>query len=97
MSISMSEETTRPTFPWGKRGLVSYGLPLPELVSRHVERLHKERVFVVMSGSLAKHTDCLSRLEKALGPRVVGKQVGFPSHTPWIHVLELASEMRVPL
>ncbi|KEF56407.1 uncharacterized protein A1O9_07988 [Exophiala aquamarina CBS 119918] len=92
--MSMSEETTRPTFPWRKRGLVSYGLPFPELVSRHVNRLHKERVFIVVSGSLAQHTDCLSRLEKALGSKIVAKQIGFPSHTPWTHVLELAREIK---
>ncbi len=86
-------ETTRPTFPWRKRGLVSYGLPFAELVALHVERLGKQRVFAVVSGSLAKNTQCLSQLEAALGSKLVGKNVGFPSHTPWTHVLALAKEM----
>ncbi|OQV05525.1 hypothetical protein CLAIMM_10252 [Cladophialophora immunda] len=92
-SITTPQETTRPTFPWRKRGLVSSGLPFPELVSRHVERLGKQRVFAVVSGSLAEHTDCVARLEHALGSRLAGKNVGFPSHTPWTHVLALAKEI----
>lgn len=90
---SGSKETTRPTFPWRKRGLVSYGLPFPHLVATHVERLGKQRVFAVVSGSLAKDTDCLSRLEAALGSKLVGRNIGFPSHTPWDQVLALAEEM----
>lgn len=92
-SASALEETTRPTFPWRNRGLVSYGLPFPQLVATHVERLEKQRVFALISGSLAKHTDVVSRLEAVLGSKLVAKHVGFPSHTPWDHVLNLAKEM----
>jgi hypothetical protein len=90
---SSIEETTRPTFPWRKRGLVSYGLPFPELVARHVERFGKQHVFAVVSGSLARNTSCVTRLEEALGSKLVGTNIGFPSHTPWTQVLALAKEM----
>ena len=53
----------------------------------------KKSVFVVVSGSLAKHTDCVTRLKDALGDKLVGMNVGFPSHTPWTQVLKLADEM----
>lgn len=93
LAISLGKETISPTFPWRARGLVSSGLPFPELVSRHVERMAKKRVFIVVSGSLVKHTDCVTRLEDALGDKLVGMNVGFPSHTPWTRVLKLAEEM----
>lgn len=92
-ATSALHETTTPTFPWRKRGVVSYGLPFPELVSRHVARLGKRRVFGLFSGSLAANTDCVVRLEAALGSMLVAKRVGFPSHTPWDQVLLLAKEM----
>ena len=86
-------EITRPTFPWRKRGLVSYGLPFPELVATHVERLRARRVFALISGSLTKNTDSVSRLEKALASKLIAKQIGFPSHVPWDHLLALAKKM----
>ena len=85
--------TTRPTFPWRDRGSVSYGKPFPELVATHVERLGKQRVFALISGSLAKNTDSVSRLKEALGSKLVAEHIGFPSHVPWDHLLELAKEM----
>lgn len=90
---SPGKGTTRRTFPWRARGLVSSGLPFPELVLQHVQRMAKKRVFVVVSGSLAKHTDCVTSLKEALGDMLVGMNVGFPSHTPWTQVLKLAEEM----
>jgi alcohol dehydrogenase class IV len=91
--MASSSATTRPTFPWRPRGLVSYGLPFPELVASHIERLNKQRVFACFSGSLANNTDCVSRLESTLGDKIVGKNIGFPSHTPWTDVLTLAQEI----
>ncbi|KAH8810642.1 putative Fe-containing alcohol dehydrogenase [Xylogone sp. PMI_703] len=87
------QEVTRPTFPWRKGGLVSYGLPFPELVAKHVQRLEKERVFAVISASLEKSTGSLSKLVEALGSKLVGSRVGFPSHTPWNQVLALAQQI----
>ncbi|OAG43617.1 hypothetical protein AYO21_02203 [Fonsecaea monophora] len=93
----LGEERTVPTFPWRARGLVSSGLPFPALVSKHVDRLAKKRVFLVVSGSLAKHTDCVTRLKDALGDKLAGINVGFPSHTPWTHVLKLAEEINADI
>ena len=89
------QETTRPTFPWRKRGLVSYGAPFPQLVATHVERLDKQRVYALVSGSLARNTDSVSRLKEALGSKLVGEHIGFPSHVPWNDLLALAQEMYV--
>lgn len=87
-----NHETTRPTFPWRKRGLVSYGLPFPELVATHVDRLGK-RVYAVVSGSLARTTESVHRLKEELGPKLVGEHIGFPSHVPWNDLLALAQKM----
>ncbi|RFU30223.1 hypothetical protein B7463_g6112, partial [Scytalidium lignicola] len=87
------KEITRPTFPWRKRGLVSYGLPFLELVVTHVQRLGKQRVFALVSGSLEENTNCLWRLEQVLGPKLVGSRVGFPGHTLWDQVLALAKQI----
>jgi hypothetical protein len=92
-SVDAPREITRPTFPWRDRGLVSYGLPFPELVAKHTETLGKQRVFALISGSLAKNTDSFSRLKTALGMKLVAEHIGFPSHVPWDHLLELAKEM----
>ncbi|EXJ66854.1 uncharacterized protein A1O5_10049 [Cladophialophora psammophila CBS 110553] len=94
MIVSNSnQETTRSAFSWRKRGLVSYGVPFPQLVATHVERLGKLRVYTLVSWSLARNTDTVSRLKEALGPKLVGERIGFPSHVPWNDLLRLAQEI----
>ncbi len=86
-------EVTRPSFPWRtERGLVSYGLSFHKLAAAHVERFGKTRVFAVVSASLAKNTDMLQLLKRALGDKLVRVHIGVKSHTPWDDVWTLVLE-----
>ncbi|KAJ5764079.1 hypothetical protein N7533_002760 [Penicillium manginii] len=89
-------ETVRPAFSGRERPLLSYGIAFPAAAARHVtETFHASRVYVICSGSLARNTDSLGRLNAALGPdRVVGCRVGMQSHTLWSEVLEIVEEAR---
>jgi len=92
----LPNEITCPCFPWRQdRCLLSYGLPFSELVEAHVNRLHRSRVFAVVSGSLARNTDHFERLKDALGGKLVGEHIGFPSHVPWNEILKLVKEVYV--
>ncbi len=51
---------------------VIYGMPFVDAVREEVERLGAGRVFVMASGTLARETDAVARLEAALGRRFVG-------------------------
>ncbi|KAL4973919.1 alcohol dehydrogenase [Aspergillus desertorum] len=91
-------ETFRPAFADRPRPLLSYGLPFPEAVSRHVvDTFNAKRVYVICSGSLAKNTDTLDRLAQALGKvdvAIVGRRIGMKSHTLWSEVLEITENAR---
>lgn len=91
-------ETFRPAFVDRPRPLLSYGIPFPESVSRHVvDTFHAERVYVICSGSLAKNTDSLARIAETLKKvkvEIVGKRIGMKSHTLWSEVLEITEDAR---
>jgi hypothetical protein len=93
VNTALPNEVTRPTFPWHERGIVSYGVPFPELATAHIQRLGKTRVFALVSESLARNTKHLDRLQASLGGKLAGPNVGFKSHTPWDDVLKLAEEV----
>jgi len=91
-------ETFRPAFEDRPRPLLSYGIPFPEAVSRHVvDTFHAERVYVICSGTLARNTDSLDRLaqtlEKVKVP-IVGRRIGMKPHTLWSEVLEITADAR---
>ncbi|KAL6303660.1 putative Fe-containing alcohol dehydrogenase [Sparassis latifolia] len=106
--FTYGEETYRPAFPPPPRGFdpvrvpshrfgnfchISYGLPFEVACARHVaDTFHSSRVYVLASGSLARNTDALKRLEAALGEKVVGKTVGMKSHTLWSEVIKVVNE-----
>lgn len=89
-------ETLRPAFAGRDRPLLSYGVPFPAAAARHVtDTFSASRVYVIISGSLAKNTDALDRLKASLGPeKVVGVRRGMKSHTLWSEVLEIVHEVR---
>ncbi|KAL4805199.1 alcohol dehydrogenase [Aspergillus unguis] len=91
-------ETFRPAFVDRPRPLLSYGIPFPEAVSRHVvDTFHAERVYVICSGTLAKNTDSLDRIAETLKKvkvEIVGKRIGMKSHTLWSEVLEIVADAR---
>lgn len=89
------QETVRPAFAGREEPRLSYGIPFPEAIARHVEHTFKaSRVYIISSGSLARNTDALDRLKAALGDKVVGVRIGMKSHTLWSEVLEITNEAR---
>ncbi|KAL4780710.1 alcohol dehydrogenase [Aspergillus varians] len=91
-------ETFRTAFADRPRPLLSYGIPFPDAVSRHVvDTFHAQRVYVICSGSLAKNTDSLDRLAQTLAKvkvSIVGRRIGMKSHTLWSEVLEITADAR---
>ncbi|ORX93473.1 maleylacetate reductase [Basidiobolus meristosporus CBS 931.73] len=73
---------------------VIWGKPYIDAVISECDQLSAQRVFLVVSGTLNRDTDLITRLEKALGKRLAGKHVGIRPHTPWEEILDLASELR---
>ncbi|KAL4926561.1 iron-containing alcohol dehydrogenase [Aspergillus undulatus] len=91
-------ETFRPAFVDRPRPLLSYGIPFPEAVSRHVvDTFNAQRVYIICSGSLAKNTDALDRIAQTLERvkvSIVGRRIGMKSHTLWSEVLEITADAR---
>jgi alcohol dehydrogenase class IV len=89
------QETFRPAFAGRDEPRLSYGIPFPQSAAHHVENTFKAtKVYIICSGSLARNTDALDRLKKALGDKVVGVRIGMKSHTLWSEVLEIVNEAR---
>ncbi|KAL3494956.1 alcohol dehydrogenase [Aspergillus germanicus] len=91
-------ETFRPAFSDRPRPLLSYGIPFPEAVARHVvDTFDAKRVYVICSGSLARNTDSLDRLAQTLEKvkvSIIGKRIGMKPHTLWSEVLEITADAR---
>jgi alcohol dehydrogenase class IV len=75
---------------------VSYGLPYYEACKKHVNETFKaSKVYIIASGSLARNTDKVDKLVKAIGDdKVVGIRRGIIPHTPWSDILNIAKECR---
>lgn len=75
---------------------VSYGLPYDISCAKHIsETFHASAVYIIASGSLARETDRVKRLVKAIGePKVAGTKEGFTPHTPFSEILQIAAECR---
>ncbi|KAF2454139.1 hypothetical protein BDY21DRAFT_291986 [Lineolata rhizophorae] len=95
MAPFFGTETCRPAFDNKPTPRISYGLRFPEAVAAHVDSdFHSRSVFVIASRSLDAHTDAVSRLKAALGPRLAGVHVGISPHTPVPEVLDIVAEVR---
>lgn len=87
---STDRETTEAAFVWRDFPLVTYGLPFPRLVANHVQRLGSQRVFALVSGSVATKTPSYEQLKESLGSLLVGERVGVKSHTYWDEVIDMS-------
>lgn len=95
MASSNSQETYRPAFSDRPKPHVSYGIPFPEACAKHAETtFNASRVYIISSASLAKNTDALQRLKKALGSKVAGVRIGMKPHTLFSEILEITAEAR---
>ncbi|KAF7986288.1 hypothetical protein HWV62_35226 [Athelia sp. TMB] len=90
-----SQEILRSAFASKDRPLVSQGLPFPDACLKHVSTtFNVSRIYIISSGSLARNTDALERLQRALEGRVVGTRVGMKPHTYFREVLEIVHDAR---
>ena len=56
--------------------LVVFGSNYSEILPKQLERLKVQRIFAVVSASLAKNTNELESLRKLLGNQLVGTKLG---------------------
>lgn len=93
-TTTMSETLTR-AFPNKPSPLLSHGLPYASSLLQHVDdTFHATRLYVICSGSLARHTSHLEDLKQQLGPRLAGTRVGMRSHSLWSEILEVVADAR---
>ncbi|OJJ70712.1 hypothetical protein ASPBRDRAFT_129288 [Aspergillus brasiliensis CBS 101740] len=87
-------ETLRPAFADRPRPLLSYGIPFPIATAHHITDIfHASSIYILCSASLARNTDALDRLTRALGQdKIAGTRIGMQSHTLWSEVLEVVRD-----
>ena len=73
---------------------VRYGAPFDAAVAAEADELGAKRVFVLSSGTLARTTDSVDRLRKALGNRFAGICDRMGAHTPREDVVAAANAAR---
>jgi maleylacetate reductase len=73
---------------------VRYGTPFDEAVAAEADELGAKRVFVLSSGTLARTTDSIDRLQAALGDRFAGMVDRMAAHTPRDDVVAAANMAR---
>lgn len=61
---------------------VWFGRPAAEAIVAEAEKRQAERVFLVVSKTLAEATDEIAKVEQALGARHAGTFKGIPAHSP---------------
>lgn len=87
-------ETYCPAFPSLPKPHISTGLPFPEAAAHHINNTyHAAKVYVIVSNSISK-TANFTKLQEALGDKIVGVRKGIKPHTPWDDVLEITLDVR---
>ncbi|KUJ15645.1 iron-containing alcohol dehydrogenase-like protein [Mollisia scopiformis] len=86
-------ESYYPVFPPATKLHISTGLSFPEACAHHITNtFHESKVYVIVSGSISK-TDNFTRLQKALGDKIVGVRKGIKPHTPWDDIVDIVKDM----
>lgn len=86
-------EAFRPCYKGRDFPKLSYGLRFEQACSEHVHGLKAQRVYVLISNSLAKKTSALERVKRALQGKIVGTRVGIGAHTPIMDCVEVIREV----
>src|SRR5215472_14488921 len=73
---------------------VIFGKPFAETIASEVDRLDARAVFVIASGTLARTTDAVDQLRRALGNRIAGVCAKIGAHTPRTDVVAAANTAR---
>jgi hypothetical protein len=91
--LAIPGEITHASYRWRPEiGLVSYGAPFDVLAKAHIERLGGTRVLIIVSGSLARNTKEVEKLEETLSGLVVAKRVGMKPHSDWQEILDVTEQ-----
>jgi maleylacetate reductase len=71
---------------------IIFGTPFEQAISTELETTGAQRVLVLASGSLFRHTNVVNQLRAVLGSRCVGLFHEMPAHTPRTAVVEAAHQ-----
>ncbi|MEI6550616.1 MAG: iron-containing alcohol dehydrogenase, partial [Betaproteobacteria bacterium] len=71
---------------------VIFGTSFEQAISKELETVGAQRVYVLSSGSLFRETEVVHQLRAVLGSRCVGLFHEMPAHTPRIAVVKAAQE-----
>ena len=86
--------TTNGRVVFGQMEEVRFGIPAAEAVAEQVARMGAQRVFLMVSGTLARSTDEIEKIRRALGNKCVGVFDRMPAHSPRKAVIEAAEQAR---
>ena len=73
---------------------VVFGRPAADVLAEQLDRLGAQRALLMVSGSLRRETDEISRVEAALGPRCAGIFDQMPAHSPRRAVIAATQQAR---
>ena len=73
---------------------VVFGRPAAEAVVAQLDRLHLNRAFLMVSGTLNRETDEVEKIRRALGARCAGTFDAMPAHTPREAVIAATEQAR---
>ena len=73
---------------------VIFGSPFAEALAREIDRVEARAVFILASGTLARETDTVDRLQRMLGNRLAGICARIGAHTPRTDVVAAANSAR---
>ena len=79
---------------FGAMDAVSFGKPMEEAIVAEVAATGAERVFLMVSGTLNRETEEISKLRRALGNKVVGEFDKMGAHTPRADVIAATKAAR---
>jgi alcohol dehydrogenase class IV len=87
-------ENYRPAFPNKPKPHISTGIPFPAACAHHITNTFKaSKVYIIVSNSISK-TENFTKLQDALGDKIVGVRKGIKPHTPWDDVLEIVKDIQ---
>ena len=81
-------------FRYPQMDRVIYGKPFAEALAQEIQRLGKNAVFVLASGTLARETEIVEDVKRVLGQRFAGLHDRIASHTPRKDVVAAANAAR---
>jgi maleylacetate reductase len=79
---------------FGAMDEVVFGEPAADAVAAQMNRLHKSRTFLMVSGTLRRETDEIGKIQQALGSRCAAVFDAMPQHTPREAVIAATTQAR---